>query len=107
MENKEYGELPNFDDGNVEGALPAYHTDNAPLGYTAHEKSAWSVGYEECLCASHGPAPAAAPELEQKLDDLLELIDTYAETRHTCGCKEYNVKTLKAYEAVCQALEGR
>lgn len=44
---------------------------------------------------------------KEKLDHLLELIDTYAETRHTCGCKEYNVKTLEAYEAVRQALKGR
>lgn len=41
-------------------ALPAHHTDNAPFGYTAHEKSAWSFGYEEGYRASHAQAPAGA-----------------------------------------------
>lgn len=34
---------------------------------------------------------------------LLELIDEYAEARHTCGCWTYNVKTAAARQAVIAA----
>ena len=55
---------PSAVESNTAGALPAHHTDNAPLGYTIHEKSAWSVGYEEGYRASHGQAPAEAAPTE-------------------------------------------
>lgn len=38
-------------------SLPLAHVDNAPLGFTLQEKSAWSVGFEQALAA-----PVAQPE---------------------------------------------
>lgn len=37
---------------------------------------------------------------------LLELIDEYAEARHTCGCWVYNAKTAAARQAVIAALNA-
>lgn len=42
----------------------------------------------------------AAPVAE----DLLDLIDAYAEARHVCGCHLYNAKTAAARNAVVAAL---
>ena len=42
----------------------------------------------------------------EKLDSLMELIDNFAETRHTCGHWTYNVKCNEARQKVIAALKG-
>lgn len=92
--------VPKTLDANMHAAMDRAFTDAMHLG-TPVSPDAW----EAALASAPSPTVQKAPE--QKLDNLLELIDTYAETRHTCGCKEYNVKTSEAYKAVRKALEGR
>ena len=43
---------------------------------------------------------------KEKLDSLLELIDNFAETRHTCGHWTYNLKSNEARQKVIAALKG-
>ena len=43
---------------------------------------------------------------KEKLDSLLELIDNYSETRHTCGHWTYNLKSNEARQTVIAALKG-
>ena len=46
-------------------------------------------------------------ERKQKhLDDLMNLIDNFAEVRHTCGLWTYNVKCNEARQKVIAALKG-
>jgi hypothetical protein len=42
----------------------------------------------------------------EKLDSLMELIDNFAETRHTCGHWTYSVKCNEARQKVIAALKG-
>ena len=39
-------------------------------------------------------------------DNLLDLIDDFAETRHTCGHWTYNLKSNEARQRVITALKG-
>ena len=39
-------------------------------------------------------------------ENLLELIDNYAETRHTCGHWTYNLKSNESRKKVIAALKG-
>lgn len=39
-------------------------------------------------------------------ENLLELIDNYAETRHTCGHWTYNLKSNESRQKVVAALKG-
>lgn len=43
---------------------------------------------------------------QEKLDSLMEIIDNFAELRHTCGHWTYNLKCNAAREAVIAALKG-
>ncbi len=43
---------------------------------------------------------------KEKLDNLLELIDNFAETRHTCGHWTYNLKSNESRQKVIAALKG-
>lgn len=43
---------------------------------------------------------------KEKLDNLLELIDNFAETRHTCRHWTYNLKSNEARQKVIAALKG-
>lgn len=43
---------------------------------------------------------------KEKLDSLLDLIDNFAETRHTCGHWTYNLKSSEARQKVITALKG-
>lgn len=43
---------------------------------------------------------------KEKLDNLLELIDNFAETRHICGHWTYNLKSSEARQKVIVALKG-
>ena len=52
-------------------------------------------------------APKAADSVNQNnLENLLELIDNFAETRHTCGHWTYNLKSNEARQKVIAALKG-
>ena len=53
------------------------------------------------------PAKARAESVNQNnLENLLELIDNFAETRHTCGHWTYNLKSNEARQKVIAALKG-
>ena len=39
-------------------------------------------------------------------EEILELIDNYAETRHTCGHWTYNLKSNESRQKVIAALKG-
>ena len=53
------------------------------------------------------PAQARAESVNQNnLENLLELIDNFAETRHTCGHWTYNLKSNEARQKVIAALKG-
>ena len=54
----------------------------------------------------YGINPAYKKIREEKLDSLLELIDNYAETRHTCGHWTYNLKSNETRQKVIAALKG-
>ena len=51
-------------------------------------------------------AKAAESAARDSLENLLELIDNFAETRHTCGHWTYNVKCNEARQKVIAALKG-
>ena len=52
-------------------------------------------------------ARASAESVNQNnLESLLELIDNFAETRHTCGHWTYNLKSNEARQKVIAALKG-
>lgn len=53
------------------------------------------------------PDQARAESVNQNnLENLLELIDNFAETRHTCGHWTYNLKSNEARQKVIAALKG-
>ena len=52
------------------------------------------------------PTAKAASAARDSLENLLELIDNYAETRHTCGHWTYNLKSNEARQKVITALKG-
>ena len=44
--------------------------------------------------------------IQDNNENLLELIDNFAETRHTCGHWTYNLKSNEARQKVIAALKG-
>ena len=86
-----------------ENALPAPATDRT--GCTAGID-------EECTrrgCGTNCPASrtqAVESVAWDNNENLLELIDNFAETRHTCGHWTYNLKSNETRQKVITALKG-
>ena len=70
----------------------------------------YAEGWAKCLQSIQDlfaatPSPQAA-QVEDSVKELLNLIDTFAELRHTQGHWTYNTKSQEARNAVIAALKG-
>lgn len=52
------------------------------------------------------PVEGKSYKQKKHLEDVLELIDNFAEVRHTCGHWSYNLKSNEARQKVIAALKG-
>jgi hypothetical protein len=74
----------------------------APEGYTQPSEPEYFDGHDY----EGFPGGCERMGCVQKRVNLLELIDNFAETRHTCGHWTYNLKSNESRQKVVAALKG-
>ena len=81
---------------------------NRPVFKHSHIDALWSGWKQRAAVACLDGVIQENSEIRcvVNLENLLELIDNYAETRHTCGHWTYNLKSNEARQKVIAALKG-
>ena len=65
------------------------------------------TGWENTVECANTPYEEGPFTLQKQCwEEILELIDNYAETRHTCGHWTYNLKSNESRQKVVAALRG-
>ena len=65
------------------------------------------TGWEHTVeCANTPYDDGPFPMQKERCEEILELIDNFAEARHTCGHWSYNLKSNEARQKVINALKG-
>ncbi len=81
---------------------------NRPIFKYSHVDALWS-GWKQRAAVAHLEGVIqenSEIHCTTNLENLLELIDNFAETRHTCGHWTYNLKSNESRQKVIAALKG-